>query len=104
MGTEGWAQAWLGRWQLVKGVERQTHLRVSYFDDDTAAQIAFQQDLVRAATEPDFIHPCDVHKGRASLEVIEALCLSALEGKRISLPLPAGASGLTTMRERALGR
>jgi predicted dehydrogenase len=103
MGTEGWAQAWLARWQLVKRAEQQTQLRLPYDEDNFAAQFAFQRDLVRAATEPDFVHPCDAQSGRASLEIIEALCLSALEGKRIPLPLPSGISGLATMRKRALG-
>jgi predicted dehydrogenase len=101
VGTEGWAQAWLGRWQLVKGAERQTLVRLPYGEDNFAAQVAFQRDLVRAVMEPAFTHPCDAQRGRASLEVIEALCLSALEGRRFPLPLPAGVSGLAAMRKQA---
>lgn len=102
VGTEGWAQAWLGRWHLVKSAAHQTTMWVPYEDDNKVGQVALQRDLVRAATEPDFVHPCDARFGRASLELIEALCLSALEGRRIALPLPKGVSALATMRKRAL--
>ncbi len=100
VGTEGWAQAWLGRWHIVKGAKHQTISYSPYQHDDTLAQIAFQRDVIRAALESDFVHPCDAQWGRASLEIIEALCLSALEGKRTNLPLPKGFSALSIMRRR----
>ncbi len=104
VGTDGWAQVWLGRWHLVKSAAHQMTMLVSYGDDDKVGQVAFQRDLVRAATEPEFVHPCDARFGRASLELVEALCLSALEGERIVLPLPKGVSALATMRQRVLER
>ncbi|MCS7263869.1 MAG: Gfo/Idh/MocA family oxidoreductase [Armatimonadetes bacterium] len=100
VGTEGWSQIWLGRWQVVKSSRHQSSSFVPYDQDDMAAQIAFQKDVVRAAIEPEFIHPCDAKWGRASLEIIEALCLSSLEGKRVNLPLPKGISALATMRKQ----
>lgn len=101
VGTDGRAQAWLGRWHLFKNPRDQTAVRIPYGDDDRNAQIALQKDLIHAVMEPGFRHPCDAHLGRASLELIEALCLSSLEKRQISLPLPKGTSPLATMREKA---
>ncbi|MCS7186639.1 MAG: Gfo/Idh/MocA family oxidoreductase [Armatimonadota bacterium] len=99
VGTEGWSQVWLGRWQMVKSSRQQSNFIIPYEPDDMEAQTAFQRDVVRAAVEPDFIHPCDARWGRASLEIIEALCLSTLEGRRLNLPLPKGISALKVMRK-----
>ncbi len=102
VGTEGRGQMWLGRWHLFRSSLHQSLTRIPYVEDDRNAQRALQNDLIKAVEDVNFLHCCDARIGRKSLEIIEALILSGLEGKKVFLPLPQGVSGLSLMRRQAL--
>ncbi|MBI2193806.1 MAG: Gfo/Idh/MocA family oxidoreductase [Planctomycetes bacterium] len=53
------------------------------------AQKELSQSLLDALEKPGFEPPCSLRHARASFEMCEALCASALERRKIEWPLPA---------------
>ncbi len=65
-------------------------------------QPLFTMDLIHWLDDDKRIHPCNIDISYHGYEIMEAMCLSALDKRRIDLPLPAGGAG-TDVFER-MGR
>jgi len=53
-------------------------------------QKLFVQDLANWLDDEARVHPCNVDVAYHGYEILEAICLSALEHRRVSLPLDSG--------------
>jgi predicted dehydrogenase len=102
-GRAGHAETSLGKGYRIwtKGDSDWSGETIGYGVQDAAAQTEFSRDVLRAARDAAFRHPCDARAGRVSFEWIEALCLSSLRGAPVPLPIGPGESGLAALSEKA---
>jgi len=61
--------------------------------EKTTLQVDYLRDLADWLDDDAKVHPCNVAIAYHGYEILEGLCLSALDNTRIDLPLPAAAAG-----------
>ncbi len=50
-------------------------------------QTKYTEDLIRWLDDDAQIHPCNIQQAFAGYEALEAMCISALEHRRVDLPM-----------------
>ena len=61
--------------------------------EPTRLQPLFAMDLIHWLDDDARVHPCNIDISHHGYEIMEAMCLSALDKRRIDLPLPAAVPG-----------
>ena len=74
-----------------------------FLDEQDAMQIMYTKDFTAWLDDDDKIHPCNIKQAYHGHEIIEAICLSALDKTRIDLPLlPPFPENILTRMEKEL--
>ena len=63
-------------------------------------QTKYTEDLIRWLDDDAQIHPCNIQQAFAGYEALEAMCISALEHRRVDLPMKLELGGDINERMR----
>ena len=84
-----WAEA-SGRWGAFTSKTNgkvESGTLVGYDGGEWEAQERYTKDFGRWLDNDDFVHPCNISQAYHGFEILEAMCLSALDKTRVDLPL-----------------
>lgn len=103
-GEQGYAWAECnGRWAIFSArtagkVESGVGKGIFFSQDE--AQTTYTREFIEWMDDDERLHPCNLHSAYQGYELVEAVCLSALEHRRVDIPmLPPYTDTLNKMRE-----
>ena len=92
-GDKGYAWAECnGRWGAFTSKTGGTNIGgkfPGFLDEMNEAQTRYTEDFAKWMDDDEKIHPCNISQAYHGYEILEAICLSALDKTRIDLPLSA---------------